>query len=147
MTMKIALCQLNPTVGDFDGNRRRILEAAAEARRLGADWALFSELALSGYPPEDLLLRAGFIEAHDRALAELAASLPPDLPCLVGCLERNPEARSRGGRPLFNAAAPPTSSLHSPVVIALATCQQLPTPSPHATIPANTATPPPPLRW
>ncbi len=103
--MKIALCQLNPTVGDFDGNRRRILEAAAEARRLGADWALFSELALSGYPPEDLLLRAGFLEAHDRALQDLAGGLPPDLPCLVGCLERNPEARQRGGRPLYNAAA------------------------------------------
>jgi NAD+ synthase (glutamine-hydrolysing) len=103
--MKIALCQLNPTVGDFDGNRRRILEAAAEARRLGADWALFSELALCGYPPEDLLLRQGFLDAHDRALVELAGSLPPDLPCLVGCLERNPESRQRGGRGLFNAAA------------------------------------------
>jgi NAD+ synthase (glutamine-hydrolysing) len=104
-SMKIALCQLNPTVGDFEGNRQRILEAAAEARRQGADWALFSELALSGYPPEDLLLRDGFLDAHDRALQELAGSLPPDLPCLVGCLERNPDARQRGGRALFNAAA------------------------------------------
>jgi NAD+ synthase/NAD+ synthase (glutamine-hydrolysing) len=103
--MKVALCQLDPTVGDFDGNKQKILAAAAEARRRGAQWAVFSELVLCGYPPEDLLLRPGFVEAHDRALQDLAASLPPDLPCLLGCLERNPRAADIGGRALFNAAA------------------------------------------
>ena len=66
---------------------------------------MFSELVLCGYPPEDLLLREGFLAAHDRALQDLAASLSPDLPCLIGCVERNPDAAAAGGRSLFNAAA------------------------------------------
>ena len=49
--MRVALCQINPTVGDFDHNRERIIAAVVEARHQGARWALFSELALSGYPP------------------------------------------------------------------------------------------------
>ncbi|MGE3880758.1 MAG: NAD+ synthase [Planctomycetota bacterium] len=102
--MIVALCQLDPTVGDFAGNRQKILAAAVEARRQGAHLAIFSELVLCGYPPEDLLLRDGFLGAHDAALAELAAALPPDLPVLLGCLERNAGA-SRGGRRLFNAVA------------------------------------------
>lgn len=103
--MKVAICQIDPTVGDFGGNRRKILAAAIEARRQGASWALFSELAVCGYPPEDLLLRETFLAAHDAALAELADHLPPDLPVLVGCLERNVAAKENGGRALHNAAA------------------------------------------
>ncbi|MFO1053549.1 MAG: NAD+ synthase [Planctomycetota bacterium] len=103
--MKVALCQIDPTVGDFEGNRRKILAAAVESRRQGAQWALFSELALCGYPPEDLLLRQGFLRVHDAALADLAAALPPDLPVLIGCLERNPLAGGLGGRALHNAVA------------------------------------------
>lgn len=103
--MKVAICQIDPTVGDFDGNQRRILAAAMEARRQGAQWALFSELAICGYPPEDLVLRDAFLAAHDRSLASLAGNLPPDLPVLVGCLERNARAAELGGRPLHNAAA------------------------------------------
>ena len=103
--MKIAICQINPTVGDFAGNRGRIETAAADARRAGAQLAVFCELAICGYPPEDLLMRPGFLAAHDEALAELAANLTPDLCVLIGCLDRNERYRETGGRPLFNAAA------------------------------------------
>ena len=103
--MKIGLCQINTTVGDFDGNRRRIERATHEARRAGAQLAVFPELAICGYFPEELLLRDDFLAAHDRALAECAANLPPDVSVLVGCLARNPEAETRGGRRLFNAVA------------------------------------------
>jgi NAD+ synthetase len=102
--VKIGICQINTTVGDFAGNRRRIEEAARQAHQQGAQLAVFPELVLCGYPPEDLLLKEAFTEAHDRCLAELAANLPPDLPALVGCLTRN-EERDRGGRPLHNAVA------------------------------------------
>ena len=61
--MKIALAQINPTVGDFEGNRRLVLEALAVAEARGAALALFPELALCGYPPKDLLERPAFIEA------------------------------------------------------------------------------------
>ncbi|MBK8975839.1 MAG: NAD+ synthase [Planctomycetes bacterium] len=103
--MKVALCQIDPTVGDFDGNRRRMLRAVADARRAGARLAVFSELVVCGYPAEDLLLRRGFLDAHDRTIADLAAQLPPDLPVLIGCLERNEDAARTGGRPLRNAVA------------------------------------------
>ncbi len=102
--MKIGICQINTTVGDFAGNRRRIEEGARHAHQQGAQLAVFPELALCGYPPEDLLLKVAFVEAHDRCLAELADNLPPDLPVLVGCLARN-DQRDQGGRPLHNAVA------------------------------------------
>jgi len=101
--VKIGICQINTTVGDFSGNRRRIEEGARKARQRGAQLAVFPELAVCGYPPEDLLLKESFIEAHDRCLAELAANLPPDSPVLVGCLARN--ADHDRGRPLHNAVA------------------------------------------
>ena len=62
--MKIALAQFNPTVGDFDGNSTRILELAREARRRGAEIAVFSELCLCGYPPQDLIERPAFVERN-----------------------------------------------------------------------------------
>src|SRR5262249_55162285 len=100
--MKIALLQIDPTVGDLRGNARLILEALAEAKRHGAAMAVTPELALVGYLPRDLLLSAGFVrqswDALD-ALARDAASLPP---VLVGLPEPNP---SDEGRPLFNSAA------------------------------------------
>lgn len=102
--MKIGICQINTTVGDFAGNRRRIEEGASRALQQGAQLAVFPELAVCGYPPEDLLLKESFLEVHDRSLQELAANLPPDLPVLVGCLTRN-EEQDRGGRPLHNAVA------------------------------------------
>ena len=70
--MRLALAQINTVVGDLDGNRERILGRLAEAREAEADLVLFPELAVTGYPPEDLLLRPGFIRAAERSLEEIA---------------------------------------------------------------------------
>jgi NAD+ synthase (glutamine-hydrolysing) len=72
--MKLALAQINTTVGDLEGNRSLILARLEEAREAGADLALFPELAVTGYPPEDLLLRPGFVRAARRSLQEIAAA-------------------------------------------------------------------------
>src|SRR5581483_7361272 len=70
--MRLALAQIDTTVGDLDGNRERILARLAEARAAGAELVLFPELAVTGYPPEDLLLRPGFLRAAARSLGEIA---------------------------------------------------------------------------
>src|SRR5207244_6984521 len=70
--MRLALAQMNTVVGDLDGNRDRILERLEAARGEGADLVLFPELAVTGYPPEDLLLRPGFVRAAERTLNEIA---------------------------------------------------------------------------
>ena len=70
--MRLALAQIDTTVGDLDGNRERILSRLNEARAAAADIVLFPELAITGYPPEDLLLRASFIRAAERSLGEIA---------------------------------------------------------------------------
>jgi NAD+ synthase (glutamine-hydrolysing) len=72
--MRLALAQINPTVGDLDGNRALILGGLEEARAAGADLVLFPELAVTAYPPEDLLLRPGFVRAARRSLDEIAAA-------------------------------------------------------------------------
>ncbi len=102
MTLKIAVAQINCTVGDLAGNAARILAAAAAAQRLGADLLLTPELALCGYPPEDLLLRPDFHRACARELTALAEELP--LPAVVGhpemrgLLRYNAASLLRGGR-------------------------------------------------
>src|SRR6266550_3836212 len=70
--MRLALAQMNTTVGDLDGNRERILARLAEAKEAGADVVLFPELAVTGYPPEDLLLRPSFVQAAESSLAQIA---------------------------------------------------------------------------
>ena len=70
--MRLALAQINTTVGDLDGNRERILARLNEAREAGADVVLFPELAVTGYPPEDLLLRPSFVQAAEESLAQIA---------------------------------------------------------------------------
>jgi len=99
--MKIALLQIDPTVGDLAGNSRLILDALAEAKSRGASLAVTPELGLVGYLPRDLLLSGSFVRRSweaVHALAATAASLPP---VLVGLPEPNP---SDEGRPLFNSA-------------------------------------------
>lgn len=98
--VKVAVAQLNCTVGDFEGNSRKIIEAASRAAAAGADLLLTPELSLTGYPPEDLLLRRAFYAASDAALQMLTTQLLqyPDLTVIVG----HPLARE-GNR--FNAAS------------------------------------------
>ncbi|MDX6513678.1 MAG: hypothetical protein QOE36_3182, partial [Gaiellaceae bacterium] len=81
--MRLALAQINTVVGDLDGNRERILGGLEQAREAGADLVLFPELAVTSYPPEDLLLRPGFIRAAERSLEEIALATG-DIVALVG---------------------------------------------------------------
>ncbi len=70
--MKIALAQINPTVGDFAGNTRKIIEYASHAGEMGAELVVFPELAICGYPPADLLEKASFIARAEQAITEVA---------------------------------------------------------------------------
>ena len=97
--MKIGVLQINPVVGDLDGNAARIVRAAREARAMGADLCLTPELALTGYPPRDLLLYDAFVDRARRAADQVAADLA-DVPLLMGCVVANPGQ----GKPVFNCA-------------------------------------------
>ncbi|HEY8103965.1 MAG TPA: NAD+ synthase [Gaiellaceae bacterium] len=81
--MRLALAQINAVVGDLDGNRDRILAGLADARAAGAELVLFPELAVTGYPPEDLLLRPAFVRAAEESLREIAKACT-GLTALVG---------------------------------------------------------------
>jgi NAD+ synthase (glutamine-hydrolysing) len=94
--MRLALAQIDTVVGDLDGNRERILSRLAEAREAGADLVLFPELAVTGYPPEDLLLRPSFLKAATASLESIARETR-DLAALVGTPHLD--------RDLFNACA------------------------------------------
>jgi len=94
--LRLALAQINTTVGDLDGNRERILLAIDEARAAGADLVLLPELAVTGYPPEDLLLRPGFVRAAEESLAAVARATK-GIVALVGVPHFD--------RDLFNACA------------------------------------------
>lgn len=98
--MKIALAQLNPTVGDFAGNSAKILEFAQRAEQRGASLAVFSELCLCGYLPLDLIERPQFLERNERELDCLAKRLP--IPAIVGYAAR---ATGSTGKGAANAAA------------------------------------------
>ncbi|MBD1841015.1 NAD+ synthase [Coleofasciculus sp. FACHB-64] len=103
--MKIAIAQLNPTIGNLTSNAQHILEAARQATQQGARLLLTPELSLCGYPPRDLLLNPGFVESMATVLQQLAEDLPPNLAVLVGTVDPNPEAHAAGGKPLFNSIA------------------------------------------
>ena len=94
--MRLALAQINTVVGDLDGNRSRILAGLDEARSAGADLVLFPELAVTGYPPEDLLLRPGFVRAARASLEQIARACT-GITALVGAPWFD--------RDLFNACA------------------------------------------
>ena len=96
-TLRVALAQINTTVGDFEGNAAKIVAAAGDAAGHGADLVAFPELALAGYPPEDLLIRSAFIEDAAGALDSLAARAKGLPPLIVGCTEFDGQ--------LYNAAA------------------------------------------
>jgi NAD+ synthetase len=103
--MKIAIAQLNPTIGDLSGNAKQILEAAKIAAQEGVRLMLTPELSLCGYPPKDLLLRPDFVESMSKHLQDLAQQLPTELAVLIGTVELNPFAISKGQKPLFNSMA------------------------------------------
>jgi len=81
--VKLALAQINPTVGDLEGNRDLILSRIGEARTAGADLVVLPELAVTGSPPEDLLLRPSFVHAARASLERIAAETR-DIVALVG---------------------------------------------------------------
>jgi NAD+ synthase (glutamine-hydrolysing) len=93
---RVSLAQVNPTVGDVDGNARRVIDGIAQARALGADLVAFPELMITGYPPEDLLFKSAFIEANLAALADVTKAAR-GLTAVVGFVDKQHD--------LFNAAA------------------------------------------
>jgi len=95
-TLRIAMAQINPTVGDLSGNRDRIIDGIVRARKLGADIIVFPELALTGYPPEDLLLKPQFVSDNLRALREVRRAAK-GITAIVGFVDRKDL--------LYNAAA------------------------------------------
>ncbi len=97
--MNIALIQLNPVIGSFTDNCRKIIDYAGQAAERGCSLAIFPELAVSGYPPLDLLERWSFVTDHEQAVADLIGALPP-IGVLFGCFEPRPE---RPGKPLYNS--------------------------------------------
>jgi NAD+ synthase (glutamine-hydrolysing) len=99
--MKIALAQINTTVGDFVGNVDRIVTFARRAADRGADLVVFPELALCGYPPRDLVEKPEFVNRCERELERLAGLLPP-IPALVGYVRRS---HAEKGKPVSDAAA------------------------------------------
>ncbi len=103
--MKIAIAQINPTIGDLTGNAQKILDAANNASEKDAQLLLTPELSLCGYPPRDLLLNHAFIDAMSEKLQQLAQQLPSELAVLVGCVNRNLSAEQTGGKNLFNSIA------------------------------------------
>ena len=103
--MKIAIAQLNPTIGDLVGNSQKILQVAHQVADQGVELLLTPELSLCGYPPRDLLLNPSFIQAMATQLAKLATELPPQMRVLVGTVQPNPDTIANGGKPLFNSVA------------------------------------------
>jgi len=95
--MRIALCQLDFTVGDISGNIRKVLDALAKCRDYGAEIFIFPELALSGYPPEDLLFKKDFIRDLKIGLEKIAGEVRDEL-LIIGFPEQS-------GDDLYNSAA------------------------------------------
>lgn len=119
MTMKVALAQINSTIGDFTGNRAKILDAYQRAAQLGVDMVLVPELAVTGYPPRDLLLKKNFIEQNLQLLQQLAKA-SGDTAMLVGYVGKNEKGL---GREATNAVA----LLQNGKIVATRTKMLLPT--------------------
>ncbi len=103
--MKIAIAQLNPTIGDLAGNAKQILEVAQKAASQEVNLLLTPELSLCGYPPRDLLLNPSFVQAMSIELQDLAQKLPSQLATLVGTVAINSQAHHQGEKLLFNSIA------------------------------------------
>src|SRR5688572_23878415 len=99
--MKIALAQINPTVGDLAGNVRKHVEFIDRAKAGGATLVVFPEMSIIGYPAKDLLLKSQFIDDNLRVLSMIASRVS-GIDAIVGYAERNAQPI---GRPLHNAVA------------------------------------------
>jgi NAD+ synthase (glutamine-hydrolysing) len=99
--VKIALGQINPTIGDFENNAARIIEFAQRARSGGAELAVFSELCVCGYPPRDLVEKRSFVEANCRTATKIAESTR-GIAVVVGLVT---PAQSETGKSVMNSAA------------------------------------------
>ncbi len=102
--MKIALAQINPTVGDFQGNTKKIIEFAQEASNAQADIVMFPELAVCGYPPADFLEKPSFVARAGEAIAEIAATATTGRPLTIICGYVT-EAPPESGKHVVNSAA------------------------------------------
>jgi NAD+ synthase (glutamine-hydrolysing) len=100
--MRIALAQINPTVGDIAGNSAKIIDFVSRAKAQQARLVVFPELSVVGYPPKDLLLKPQFISDNLRAVGHIATSVPAGVDVIVGYADRN---ANPVGRPLHNAVA------------------------------------------
>ena len=103
--MKIAIAQLNPTIGDITNNAQQILAVASTAAQQNVRLLLTPELSLCGYPPRDLLLYPDFVEGMVQELNAIASQLPDNIAVLVGTVEKNPYADAKGQKPLYNSIA------------------------------------------
>jgi NAD+ synthase (glutamine-hydrolysing) len=101
--MRVALAQINPTVGDVDGNTAKIAAWIEDAQAGGAELVIFPELCVPGYPAEDLYLKAHFLAANQRAVEKLAAEMPAGITALVGFAE--PAAGGGDYRHAYNSLA------------------------------------------
>jgi NAD+ synthase (glutamine-hydrolysing) len=117
--MRLGLAQINSTVGDLSGNRRKILDAYAALVGQGAELVIFPELIVCGYPPRDLLFKRQFVADTEDSLRQIALAVG-DIPALVGTVEKN---TSGEGRPFYNAAA----FCHRGKIVAMARKCLLPT--------------------
>ena len=99
--MKIALGQINPTIGDFTGNSKKIIEFSRQALTLGAEMILFPELAVCGYPPRDLLEKPAFVERNQQVVNEIAQAVP-QLTIVCGFVS---PAKVETGKSVMNSAA------------------------------------------
>jgi len=95
-TLRVGIAQINPTVGDLSGNTRKIVQFIDEAKSLGVDLLAFPELAITGYPPEDLLLKSQFITQNRESLNEIVKHTA-DIAIVVGFVDSNSD--------IYNAAA------------------------------------------
>ncbi|MFA4842416.1 MAG: nitrilase-related carbon-nitrogen hydrolase, partial [Candidatus Omnitrophota bacterium] len=95
--VRVAIAQINPTVGDLEGNSQKIIEYVKQAEKSGADIVCFPELALTGYPPEDLLLKPKFIQDNLKKIKELVSSVG-NIIAVVGFVDEK-----KGN--IFNSAA------------------------------------------
>ncbi len=101
--MKLALSQINPTIGDFLGNIRKIVEVSLASQRQGVDLVIFPEMAVCGYPPADLLEKASFLARAEQALAEIAEQATANHPIAVLCGCPTPAPASSGKRVMNSA--------------------------------------------